>query len=222
MILHVSPDELQRFAGKAGEDEARRAGASLEETWARTPEARYAIWHAGQVLLHARRLPPAILRRFNATAVYLASLTLWVYGLLLNTSSRPPAGGGGAHNQSYLSIDPNHGASAGQQSPRAAGKLILLDGEESMDTKAFQQFDRGIPALTKSGGEETEPLSNPAAVLAIARDIFRENFPVKSEPLPPLVESLSNLLRDLGSGGSAGISSRVQSRIVSRLGSEER
>lgn len=231
MILHVSPDELQRFAGKAGEDEARRAGASLEETWARTPEARYAIWHAGQVFLHARRLPPASLRRFNATAVYLASLTLWVYGLLLNAPSQPSVGGGGGgagggvgggHDQNFLSIDPNNGASNGPHSPRATAKLILLDGEESMDTKAFQQFDRGIPALNTSGGEETEPLSNPAAVLAIARDIFRENFPVKSEPLPPLVESLSNLLRDLGSGGSAGISSRVQSRIVSRLGSEER
>lgn len=216
MILHVSPDELQRFAGKAGEDEARRAGASLEENWARTPEARCAIWHAGQVFLHARRLPPASLRRFNATAVYLASLTLWVYGLL-----NAPSGG---QDQNYLSIDqgmPPGGGGGGQASPKLAAKLILLDGEESMDTKAFQQFDRGIPALTKSGGEETEPLSNPAAVLAIARAIFRDNFPVKSEPLPPLVESLANLLRDLGSG-AAGISSRVQSRIVSRLGSEEK
>lgn len=211
MILHVAPDELQKFAGKDGEDEARRAGALLEETWVRTPEARYAVWHAGQVFLNAKRLPPASLRRFNATAVYLASLTLWVYGLL--TAPAQPAG----QDQTYL--QPDAGAHGGQSSSKAPAKLVLLDGEETMDTKAFLQFDRGVPVLT-TAGETTESLSNPAAVLAIARGIFRENFPVTSEPLPPLVESLSNLLRDLASG-TAGISSLVESRMVSRLGSEE-
>lgn len=213
MILHVAPDELQKFAGKAGEDEARRAGTSLEENWVHTLEARYAIWHAGQVLRHARRLPPASLRRFNAIAVYLASLTLWVYGLL-NAPAQPMVG----HDQTYLQTGTS--APGAQRSPKETAKLIILDGEESLDTKAFQQFDRGVPALTKLG-EGAEPLSNPAAVLAIARELFRENFPVKSEPLPPLVESLANLLRNLGSG-SAGLSSRVQSRVVSRLGSEEK
>lgn len=215
MILHVAPDDLQRFAGKAGEDEARRAGTSLEENWARTSEARYAIWHAGQVFSHARRLPPASLCRFNAIAVYLASLTLWVYGML-----NAPAQPGGGQDQAYFQPDTSAAPGEPQSSSREPAKLILLDGEESMDTKAFQQFDRGVPALT-TRRDATEPLSNPATVLAIAREIFRDNFPVKSEPLPPLVESLVNLLRDLGSG-SAGISSRVGSRMVSRLGSEER
>ncbi|KAJ4386450.1 hypothetical protein N0V93_009346 [Gnomoniopsis smithogilvyi] len=212
MILHVAPDELQIFAGKAGEDEARRVGTSLEENWVHTPEARYAIWHAGQVLSHAKRLPPATLRRFNAIAVYLASLTLWVYGLLGGITQ--------LEDQDQTSIQTEIGAPGGQTPSKGPAKLILLDGEESMETKAFQQFDRGLPALATLRGE-TEPLSNSAAVLAIARDIFRENFPVKSEPLPPLVESLSNLLRDLGNG-SAGMSSRMGSRMVSRLGSEVR
>lgn len=216
MILHVAPDELQRFAGKAGEDEARRAGASLEESWARTPEARYAIWHAGQVFSNARRLPPASLRRFDAIAVYLASLTLWVYALL-NAPAHPAS-------QDHTYLRPDTGALGGQSSSSSSkgpgAKLVLLDGEETMDTKAFLQFDRGVPALTKLDGV-IEPLSDAALALAIARDIFRENFPVKSEPLPPLVESLANLLRDLGSG-SAGISSRVGSRMVSRMGSEDR
>lgn len=218
MILHVAPDELQSFAGKAGEEEARRAGTSLEESWVHTPEARYAIWHAGQVFLHARRLPPASLRRFNAIAVYLASLTLWVYGLLIGPAQSEE------EDQTFLQADDaGAGAPGGQQQPSSSkgpAKFILLDGEESMDTKAFQQFDRGLPALTTPGGE-TEPVSNSAAVLAIARDIFRENFPVKSEPLPPLVESLAKLLRDLGNG-SVGMSSLVGSRMVSRLGTEDR
>ena len=195
MILHVWPDELQRFAGKGGEEEAGRAAASLEEHWARSPEARYAVWHAGQVFRNARQMPPTSLRGFNAIAVYFASLTLWIYGLL--SCSQPgrkqeiTAGGRGS-------------------------ELVLVDGEENRDTKAFVQLDRGVPGLMLSGEADAgvEALSNPSATLSIARNVFRENFPIRSEPLPPLVESLGNLLRDLGSG-AGGRPSRVASRAVS-------
>lgn len=116
MILHVSPDELQRFAGKSGEEEARRAALSLEENWANTNEARHAIWHAGQVFLNARRLPPAGLRGFDAIGVYLASLAIWVYGRL------------------------NYPRNPGEQ--QDPSKFVHLDGEETRDTKAFLQVDR--------------------------------------------------------------------------------
>lgn len=257
MILHVSPDDIQKFAGKSGEEEARRAAVSLEEHWVNTPEARYAAWHAGQVLLNARRLPPASLRRFDAIAVYLASLTLWVYGLLTYPSSSPAPPDGVLDDDSHLHRSQRHaqnnsGTGHGLLSPDNSNNtnstnngdtpsnnnkaFVLLDGEESRNTKAFLQFDRGVPALTANttensgggGGEgaatAVEPLSNPAAVLAIARGIFRENFPVRSEPLPPLVESLGNLLRELGTGaGGVGVScSRIVSRVPSRMGSEER
>lgn len=272
MILHVSPDEVQKFAGKAGEEEARRATASLEQHWLNTSEARYAAWHAGQVFLNARRLPPASLRGFNAIAVYMASLTLWVYGLLTYPSASSTlltpthdgsfsegsnaaaqlhpshhrntfsGGGGGTAGQMRLSPDTSNNNNTNHNDASLNTKaFVLLDIEESRSTKAFLQFDRGIPALTttttspNSSSTDTtgegqaamvEPLSNPAAVLAIARGIFRDNFPVRSEPLPPLVESLGNLLRDLGSGGAGagmgGATSRVVSRVVSRMPSEER
>lgn len=251
MILHVSPDELQKFAGKSGEEEARRVTVSLEQNWVNTPEARYAAWHAGQVFLNARRLPPASLRGFNAIAVYLASLTLWVYGLLTYpSSSLPPTRDGGfTDNAQHLQPGPRHNSLSGSvgqgrlspenyhnndASPNQA--FVLLDSEESRSTKAFVQFDRGVPALTTTTTRNTnitdtasgeaaattgfEPLSNPVAVLSISRTIFRENFPVRSEPLPPLVESLGNLLRDLGSGAGSGMG--ASSRVVSRMGSEER
>lgn len=243
MILHVSPSELQRFAGKSGEDEARRAASSLEESWVNTPESRHATWHAGQVLLNARRLPPASLRGFNAIAVYLASLTLWAYGLLVYT----PAAPGEEHMLLLQQQAPPDGlahlqpGAYGQQqqqqmgterraSPGGGGagvgttttRCVHLDGEETRDTRAFLQMGRGVPALSTSGGA-VEMLSNPAGVLSIARNVFRENFPVRSEPLPPLVESLGNLLRDLGSGAAGnGMSSRVVSNVASRLCSEER
>lgn len=238
MILHVSPGELQKFAGKLGEDEARRAASSLEENWVNTPESRYATWHAGQVLLNARRLPPASLRGFNAIAVYLASLTLWAYGLLVYTPAAPgemqllsmqqqqQQPDGPAHSQPGAYGQQQQTGGERRASPGGSGavgtRCVHLDGEETRDTKAFLQMGRGVPALSTSAGA-VEMLSNPAGILSIARDVFRENFPVRSEPLPPLVESLGNLLRDLGSGAAGnGMSSRVVSNVASRLCSEER
>lgn len=179
MILHVPPDELQRFAGKYGEEEARSAAQCAEEFWAAAPESRYAVWHAGQVFRHARKLAPTSLRGFNAIAVYFASLTLWTYSLV----SFP---------------QPNQGPT----------EYVLLDGEETMETKAFLQVGRGVPALRVCAdyGAEIESLSNPDTLLCIARTVLRDNFPVREEPLPPLVESLGRLLRDLGTGSATGTS----------------
>ncbi|ROW10165.1 hypothetical protein VMCG_01857 [Cytospora schulzeri] len=237
MILHVSPDELQRFAGKSGEEEARRAAVTLEENWANTSESRHAVWHAGQVIANARRLPPTSLRGFNANAVYFASLTLWIYGLFC---SSPPDNceeqdqsllqpGGPQQQQQQIQqhhqVIPGRLATPGRGSSSSPAKFVLLDGEETRDTKAFLQFDRGVPALRPSlQGGTVEPLSDPGSVLSTARDVFRGNYPVRSEPLPPLVEGLVNLLGDLGNGVAGRVSrvhSGVQSRVVSRMGSEE-
>jgi len=197
MMLHVSSADLQTFAGKHGEEEARRAAYTLEQTWARTSEARYAVWHAGQVFLHARRQPPTCLRGFNAMAVYLASLTMWVYGLLSGQQQQP---GYGAQGET---VDAN-------SNRIPAPGLVLLDGEETRETRAFLQLERGVPGLTLRGdpgaGGVEALATNPGAVLGIARGVFRENFPIRSEPLPPLVESLENLLRDLGSGPAGRLS----------------
>ena len=92
MILHVSLEDLQTFAGKAGEDEARHITLMLEDDWIQRQDARYAAWHAGQVLRFARQMPPASLRAFNAMAVYFASITLWVYGVLADASQQPGGG----------------------------------------------------------------------------------------------------------------------------------
>ncbi|KAI8295865.1 Nicotinate catabolism cluster-specific transcription factor [Colletotrichum sp. SAR 10_98] len=144
MVLHVSPDILQTFAGKAGEDEARRTYSSLEESWVKTSEARHAIWHAGQIFHHARQLPPASLRDFNAIAVYFACLTLWAYGLLSCSASR-------------------HGSDPEVGSGNRSGAYILMDSEENRETRAFLQLDRGVPGLTLNGNpaDGVESLSNP-------------------------------------------------------------
>lgn len=242
MILHVSIDDLQKFAGKAGEDEARRAAMAFEEDWAHTADARYAVWHAGQVLYNARRLPPTSLKGFCAMAVYFATLTLWMYGLLACSRSSHSYSGGADqqqqqhhfhHRPSLISesgaVDPSLSATPMSLSSSAAAlSFVVLDGEETRDTRAFLQLNRGVPGLTVTrdlhhqqqqqqpeaggGGSRVgvEALSNPGMALAVGRNLFRDNFPVSSEPLPPLVESLVNLLRDLGSG-PAGRASRAGS-----------
>jgi hypothetical protein len=232
MILHVSPGELQRFAGKQGEDEAGQAATSLEDNWAGSRDARHAVWHAGQILRNARALPPTGLRGFNAIAVYLASLTLWIYGLLscagsTNGSStnqqrqyRDESTNGYSHHN-YTPSDPSSmlqaPGSTTATSDTMATSYVLVDGQESRETRAFLQLDKGMPGITLDGDVHggVESLANPGIVLGIVRNVFRGNFPVRTEPLPPLVESLGNLLQDLGSGPSACCPSRDSSRAVS-------
>ena len=217
MILHVSLDDLQRFAGKLGEDEARRASATLEESWANGSEARYAVWHAGQVLNSARRLAPTSLRRFSAVAVYFAGLTLWTYGLLSTATHAASAnpnlgdhmgenGGGGQNNNSNNKNNNQAGEGFNQ------ADLVMVDGEETRATRTFLNLGRGAPGLSHNGdaADGVASLSDPSMILTIARGVFRDNFPVRNEPLPPLVESLENLLRDLASG-PAGRPSRAVS-----------
>lgn len=76
MSLHVNADEVTRFAGKCGEDEAHRAYKELQ-TWASSKQARKAIWHAAQVLRAAREVPPYQLRGPDAFLIYHTVMVLW-------------------------------------------------------------------------------------------------------------------------------------------------
>lgn len=173
MILHVTLEDLQRFAGKFGEEEARKANESFA-IWATTQEARIAIWHAGQVLRAARQLSPAKLRGFTAIAVYFAALALWIYGIMLGSMTPSP-----------------------NRSP------VILNDEESIIIKHFRSSGQGTPGLELTNnnvdqGREFVELSDTDKILNVAREIYRNNFPVVDGPLPPLVDNLGNLLRDLG------------------------
>jgi hypothetical protein len=186
MTLHVSPDELQRFAGKSGEEEAARAAASLQK-WISTADARKAAWNAGQIFRSAKSMPPAELRDFHAIALYFASLTLWAYGLLSSPNSTQENDG--------QNLPPRN------QEERDGSINISLDGPETRETRVFLSLNQGVPGLNYPYAGETifESLDNPNMVLKIAREIYRNNFPALEDPLPPLVENLGNLMRDLGS-----------------------
>jgi len=212
MTLHISLEELQIFAGKHGEAEAQHMSSRLENTWMHSSDARYAVWHAGQVLRCARLMPPASIRGFNAMAVYFASLALWVYGTLSDSQADHGVDGTGL-GEIYDNIDltgRHQHPLRPQLAPPVAVAVISVDGEETRETTAFLQLNRGLPGLRCPEDDPANamglggivPLSNSGMVLDIAKKVLRDNFPVLSEPLPPLVVSLDNLLRDLGSGSA--------------------
>ncbi|KAL6917639.1 hypothetical protein FSST1_009134 [Fusarium sambucinum] len=176
MILHVSLNDVQRLAGRKGEEESRKAAQLLEKTWLSKPESRYAVWHAGQVLRYAEEYQPTGLRGFNAMVVYLASLTLWAYGLVSQQSMND-----------YKETDDD---------------TILLNGSETGELTKFLETGQGTPSLESLGSmrSQLEPVSNYAAVLSLCRLVFRQNYPATNEAMPPLVEGLCRHLADLQSG----------------------
>lgn len=184
MHLHVNFDSIQRFAGQFGEREARREYPKVRD-WSLTKEARISIVHAGRVLHAARMVLPFQLRGFDTLATYHAILVLWVSGLLHC---------GEKHRED---IQPPTGQSVSQ---------VRLDGDESDAIKSFVYRNIGQPGLTLhstgAGGRRSVvfcPLTSPRLVMDVGRQVLESNFQGATDHLPPLVENLRNLIRELGS-----------------------
>ncbi|KAL3471069.1 hypothetical protein BJX99DRAFT_33097 [Aspergillus californicus] len=184
MHLHMSFDSIQRFAGMFGEHEARREYLKVRD-WSLTREARLAIWHAGQALRAARQVPPFQLRGFDGLAIYHAVLILWVFGLLRC----------GEKHRGSFSNDPN----------TDPGTRVVLDGEANGTTQAFIDQDIGQPGLMLHPAGSKKRLSpvfcqlrSPRSVMDVGKQVFESNFPGATDSLPPLIENLRNLIRDLG------------------------
>ncbi|KAJ5681350.1 uncharacterized protein N7477_001290 [Penicillium maclennaniae] len=128
MYLHIDVDAIQRFVGRMGELEARRAYPGLRD-WSHTKEARVAIWHAGQVFKAARAVKAYQLRGLDYLAVYHAALVLWVYGLLQCGETRK--------------VEVDTPMSEGDTVSRVA-----LDSSEDQLVKAFLARGNGRPGLT--------------------------------------------------------------------------
>jgi Fungal specific transcription factor domain/Fungal Zn(2)-Cys(6) binuclear cluster domain len=189
MNLHVSFEDVQLFAGKEGDEEARRAYPLLKQ-WAETRESRQAVWHAGQVLRAATECHPKQLREFSAVALYHASLAFWAYAVV----SRPSKS---ARKQPLPASQ--------HQSNVTDHELVWLDGEDGPDVQRFIAVGRGMPVIrdwTKDSGAEQEEkyaaLSDVKAVMDITITILRQNETSDERMSPPLVKNLSQLMRDLG------------------------
>jgi hypothetical protein len=137
---------------------------------------------------------PAQNRGFNAIALYYASLTLWVYGLMVSvTSPTIPATPRNIHL-----------LSSSISTPPSSQTHVVLNEPETNKNGVFFTSNVGTPVISVAsgdveGGKKFVGLTHTNKILEITRNIYRSNFPVLEEPLPPLVENLGNLLRDLRS-----------------------
>jgi hypothetical protein len=195
MILHVNLEDLQRFAGRFGEEEAVEATEEFRG-WSKTMEARTAVWHAAQVIRAAKNLAPNALMAFNAIAVYYATLTLWIYGL-----TAPPL-------PSWNDIQDEQF----QPHVHSHSLEIVLNEANEPESRAFRDNEKGLPGIVvfSSEGREFIPLKKADRILQFARRLYFDNYSVEEDPLPPLVEGLCDLLKELESLPSNRIS-RAQS-----------
>jgi len=175
MNLHVSLDDLQLFSGKDGEEEARRIYPTLQE-WCDGPDSRQAVWHAGQVLALAKLFPPGHLKDFYAVAVHHAALALWTWGVVRKAMRKPSTAG--------------HG-------------FVFLDGPEA----GWAGLGEGEPVirgpLRADGEATTATLEDPRSCMEVAQEILRANFGGARDALPPIVENLCLLIKQLGNAAWA-------------------
>ncbi|KAI1368727.1 hypothetical protein F5Y08DRAFT_227730 [Xylaria arbuscula] len=177
MNLHVSLDDLQLFAGKEGEDQARRVYPILQQ-WSESTEARQALWHAAQILRQAKMFPSGHLKQFYAVGVHHAALALWTYAVVTRAT----------RNQSFIN-NPN--------------EVIYIDGLETTEVHRFIEFGSGRPTIRGVRFDDSRQsseagLEDPRACMEISEEILRTNFNTGQEPLPPMVENLCHLIKQLG------------------------
>lgn len=190
MNLHVSFEELQLFAGKEGPEEAHRVYPLLQR-WFDSRRSREAIYYAGQILRAADLDPPNQLRDFYVVALYHSALCFWVYGMCSMGSSR--------WNQMQ-----DHHLMGGE----IVEPLIWLNEEKTAETQRFFDTCCGIPMIGE-GGDGCR-VDNPKAVMKTIIDIMERNCSHGNNVVPPLVENLSQLMRDLGNAASIVMSQSVR------------
>lgn len=195
MYLHAPLDDIQRFAGKHGEDDAHHALRALQPWRAATPIARTAIWHAGQVLRAARSVPPYQLRGADTIMVYYAALTLWAYAALGPPEDEDADGGVGADAVVFLD-GPRADVHAAFLAGAAGGRPVLWSfggdpqGDEGGGTGVRRRSDDAGGAVVRV---------RPSLVMRVGAQVLEGNYPnAERDALPPLIVGLRNLMRDLG------------------------
>ncbi|KAK4186449.1 C6 transcription factor RegA [Podospora australis] len=200
MNLNVSLNDLQLFSGKEGEDQARRIYPNLQR-WCTSPEARQALWHAGQILRQGKLFPAGHLKDFYAIAVHHAALCLWAYGIITRASS------------------------SRQNTMMAAMGIetVFIDGEDSASVQQWLHYGQGRPAIrgpskgagithrqqyqgsSSSGGGPSQNLllEDPRGCMVAVQEILQANFAGGRESLPPVSENIVVVLKQLESAAWA-------------------
>lgn len=214
MLLYVDLDNVQRFAGKHGEGEARRAYAQLE-TWFVEEQSRNAVSHAGQVLRAGRSVPSYGLRGFEAIALYQATLVLWVYGVLKCTFVQPrPTRGKLRGAASSNSASDAEGLPLTSNNISEDDRQVFLDGPISAEVKRFIELGHGAPGLrlqrgigvvvgesSQTGLDHFCDLRKSQMVMAVGVSVLESNVvssAANEKSLPPLLQRLRDLMQELG------------------------
>jgi hypothetical protein len=190
MNMQVSFEELQLLAGKEGNEEAHRVYPILK-LWSESRKSREAIWHAGQIVRAAASADPRQpLREFYAVALYHASLALWAYGMISLGMSRDSQSMDGSLDGSSLE------------------ESICLDSDDSAAVQRFISLKRGMPVIRQFPSRDGDNskyarLDHPKAVMATIINILGRNGSADNDILPPLIENLAHLMRDLGNAAEA-------------------
>lgn len=190
--IHVSFEQVQLFAGKEGEEEARRVFPVLRQ-WSTTSDARKAVWHAGQVLKAATHCASKHLRDFQAVCLYHASMTFWAYAVLLASSS------------GQQQLHPRRRSPSRATPGFGSAELVWLDGSDGPTVQKFVALGRGSPVISPlastlpSGLTQPIHLENQKAVMDVCIKLLRRDLPVEDDKSSlPLIDNLSQLMRDLG------------------------
>lgn len=185
MNLHVSMDDVQLFSGKEGEEQARRLYPSLQR-WAAAPEARHALWNAGQILRQAKMFPRGHLKDFYAVAVHHAALTLWTYGVITNAAKRraPPSH---YNRDELIRLD--------ESDLQAVSRFITVGKARALIFGPV--VDSGVSSPVEASVED------PQKCMTVVENILKANFGKKGAMLPAIVENLCHLIKQLGNAASS-------------------
>lgn len=184
MLLYMSLEDLQLFAGKEDKSEARRVYHSALE-WISSIDSRRAVWHAGQVIRAAKAIPAGCVTGFLAVGVYYASLAFWSYSVVLKAKNNKM---GGSENRPL-----------GPPST-IRGPTIYLDGDETTDVQKFISLGCGSPAL--QGRQGPAFVSDPGQTMDLTQELLRAD--ASQDALPPLVQGLCQLMNGLGNAARSG------------------
>ncbi|KAG7415054.1 Nicotinate catabolism cluster-specific transcription factor [Fusarium oxysporum f. sp. rapae] len=176
MHLHIPFEEVELFAGKRDQSDARHA-LSLLLDWANSQESRKTIWYAGQIIRAAEKFEPGRLRGFYTIALYQANLAIWAYAVVSRVKGADKDG----------SIPCN--------------EMVCLNGPETPLAQRF--ISRGVPSVAvikpcaPEHGSSPIRLMDREAVVDYVLGILSANFS-HIDAMPPLVENLQELLDKLG------------------------
>lgn len=225
MNLHVSLENLELFAGKQGDEQAKRIVPTLQR-WAQDTESKRAIWHAGQILRWAREFPTGHLKDFYAVAVHHAALALWTWGIMtwtLKQNGTLPPSTNYPTTDDVIYLDMHDSAASAQMQVQvrqfidygtgrpAIRRLKKPNGRQGGGSAGQSSGGGGNgngsnSSSTSNGGGTftTSFVEEPGTCMHVVEDIFRANF--LEGHTAPIVENLCHLVKQLGN--AAGLVGR--------------